>query len=242
MPEPAPRTAPRLGIVGAGRLGGALAEAARRAGAPVVLTATATAGWQVRERPEVLLDASSPAALDRIAAYCAESAVPLLTCTSFRDPEHLKVLRRLAGTVAVLRATNLSVGHHLQARLVEHARTLPGARAAAVSVAERHPSRKAPQPSATALALARRWSEQVEDGAVEVRFDRGGPEVSDHEVTWEWPGGESVTIRHGVTSLAGPADAAVAAAARLRHAAPGLYPPDWIHDRDHDDDEEQEQP
>lgn len=216
----------RVGIVGAGRLGSALAEAARRRGAQVVLTATASGGWHIDDRPDVLIDASRPDALDRIAEYCATSSVPLLACTSYRDPEHVKVLQQLSETVAVVRATNLSVGHHLQASLVDHARTVQAAHAAEVHVSERHPVRKAAQPSATAISLASHWADGVDVG-----FERGGPEVSDHEITWQWRG-EHVTIRHSVTSLDGPADAALAAAERLRAAAPGLYSSDWIHQQD----------
>ncbi|WP_328914162.1 MULTISPECIES: dihydrodipicolinate reductase C-terminal domain-containing protein [unclassified Streptomyces] len=227
--DPEPLT---LGVVGAGRLGSAVLRAAAEQSVPVLLTATATDGWTVRERPDVLIDASAPAALDEVAAYCRTTGTPLVSCVSHTAPAALDTLAALAAQVPVLYAVNLAFGHYLQGRFIELARTLPRAAGAATAVGDRHPPRKAARPSATALRLADRWSAH---GAPrpEVAFVRGGSEVSDHEITWTWPDGESVTVRHSVTSLAAPAGAALAGARWIRHRPPGRYSVDELYDERH---------
>jgi 4-hydroxy-tetrahydrodipicolinate reductase len=217
-----------VGIVGAGRLGSAIALAAAREQVPVVLTATG-GGWVVRGRPDVLIDASAPAALDRVADYCRTESVPLVECVSYAEPEHLARLDELARTVRILHATNLALGNHLQRRLIDAVGEYHQALEAEVGVRERHPVRKAPRPSATAWGLAARSSAAAARKPPEPAFSRTGGEVSDHEITWSWPDGESLTVRHSVGSLARSAGCALAAARWVRALPPGASSIDEVH-------------
>ncbi|WP_412543369.1 dihydrodipicolinate reductase C-terminal domain-containing protein [Longispora sp. K20-0274] len=207
--EPGPHPEPTVGVVGLGRLGGAVVEACGAAGLRVVLTASRRAGWR-GSAPTVLVDASGPGAGPEVVAYCAANRVALVQCVSDIDDAHRAALCDLATRVAVLRAENLAYGHYVQRRLVEHAAVLGAARSAAASVWERHPATKSHRPSATARLLADTWTTATGADVGEVASYRAGLAVSEHEFTWTWPA-ESLVLRHQVGSLAAAARGATAA-------------------------------
>jgi 4-hydroxy-tetrahydrodipicolinate reductase len=216
MPEPL------VGVVGRGRLGRAVLEGCAEQGLPVVLTAS-TDGWMADAVPDVLIDASAPAAQDAVLKYCQTNEVALIECVSDVDAEQWTDLEDLAAIVPVLRATNLAVGHFLQSRLVEHLAAFPLRHpfVPETSVWERHPATKAHRPSATAVALADTWVTATGTAPVDVSSLRSGLAVSEHEITWTW-GAETLSLRHGVGSFAAAAQGAVAAVRWLHGREPGL--------------------
>jgi 4-hydroxy-tetrahydrodipicolinate reductase len=114
-------------------------------------------------RPNVVVDASTVEALPDIAAYCVQSRIPLVACTSGLHETDETRLRGLARVVPVIRAKNLAFGHYLQrAALRVVAGGLHVTRAAwEATVYERHPSWKRDRPSATAFSLAALWKGQM---------------------------------------------------------------------------------
>lgn len=220
---------PAIGVVGLGRLGRAVADACARAGAPAVLTATSGGGWRLpptgAPAPEVIVDASSAAANDAVREHCLRYGAALVECVSDLREEQWQALAELAEKVPVVRATNLTVGHYAQRRLVEWLASsrLPAAFPPETAVHDRHPATKAHRPSATAAELARAWAEGdgVDAGVAEIGSLRAGPPVSDHEVLWTWPG-ESLLLRHSVRDLGAAASGALAAARWAAGRAPGL--------------------
>lgn len=211
---------PRVGVVGTGRLGAAVLGQCRELGLPVVLTASSS-GWHEDGRADVLVDASSPEAHDRVLRYCAEHRTALVACVSNLDSAQWSALAELADSVPVLRATNLAIGHHLQRRLVAHLAAITPSHPQ-TSVWERHPTTKAHRPSATAVALADAWTAASGREPADVSSSRAGLAVSEHEVTWTWPA-ETVTVRHSVGSFTAAATGAVRAVAWLNARTPGLY-------------------
>lgn len=215
---------PVLGIVGAsGRLGCAVGEAAAGGDWRIGLRASRE-GWTMDERPDVLVDASRPGALGDVVAFCSRYRVPLVSATSGLDGAGVQRLHQLAGTVAVVRAANLTYGHHLQAELVVRLAALVCADRGPVEVTvhERHPTTKADSPSASARALVDAWNAESSAGPASIAVVRAGAPVSDHSIVVGF-GGEELTITHSVRSLAVPARRALEAAAWASTAPPGLY-------------------
>jgi 4-hydroxy-tetrahydrodipicolinate reductase len=210
-----PRTT--LGVIGAGgRLGGRVVAAAGDGGVPVVLRGGRT-GW-AGDVPAVIIDASVAAALPDVLAYCGKHGVPLLSATSGLTAADRDALAELARGLPVLRAENLSLGHHLQCRLAAVLR--PFAARGEVRIVDRHPAYKVDRPSATALALR-----AVLGGAADAGIDsvRAGMPVCEHDVRLAF-GEEELVVRHAVRDWAAYARNAVNAALWLaRRTRPGLY-------------------
>lgn len=219
---------PRTGVVGVGALGAAIIATCAEAGLPVVLTASRSDGWRVRAAPEVVIDASAPAAHHEVYEYCLRHRVALVECVSNLDGEQWDRLGTLAEYVPVIRATNLAVGHHVQLTLLRYLASL-SMPPAAPSVAERHPATKAHRPSATAVALAGAWTRATGADVPEVSSARRGLPVSEHEFQLTWAA-ETLTVRHAVGSIEAAATGALTAARWIRGRPPGLLTMDAVYD------------
>jgi 4-hydroxy-tetrahydrodipicolinate reductase len=229
MPErPGP---PAVGVVGLGRLGRGVLEACDRSGRPAVLTASRRTGWRIGQVPDVLIDASAPDAHEEVVRYCLRTGAALVECVSNLEPGQWDALAALAARVPVVRATNLSLGHYLQTRLVAclAAVRVDAARPPETSVHERHPATKAHRPSATAERLARLWTASGGGAVAEISSRRAGAPVSDHEVMWSWPA-ETLLLRHAVLGIEAAADGALAAAAWAAGRRAGLASMDEVYD------------
>ncbi|MFD4375651.1 hypothetical protein [Streptomyces sp. NPDC058486] len=217
-----------VGIVGAGRLGSALLHACAEARVPVSLRARASTGWTVESIPDVLIDAGAPTGFPEVAAYCLRHTVPLLECVSHLREEHAELLTEVAKAVPVLEAVNLSFGNYLQRRLIGMVAAAAHLTAPEVDVLDRHPTRKAAHVSATAERLAATWTDAGGHPEAALALRRGGPEVSDHSITWTWGSEEALTVHHQVTSLRAVARTALVLAHRLPLRPPGLVTVDEV--------------
>ncbi len=222
----------RLGIVGStGRLGRAVRQLANERGIDTVLEGSRS-GWVGHVHPTAIVDVSHPAALSAVAQECRATGAALIECVSdLGDPE-ANLLRSLSRDVPVVVAPNLSVGHWLQARMVDLAAglyaVLPDQPHTAIS--ERHPVGKRDAPSATATALGNRWQAGTGCPVDEVVSMRTGLPVSEHAVqlTFGW---ETLTLHHDVRDLRAAAAGALIAATRVSGVAPGLIPMQEIYDQ-----------
>lgn len=219
-----PTQGPRIGVVGAnGRLGSRLVAACRERGLPLALAATRES-WEplTPEPPTVVLDASRGAVIGESAEYCRRTGAALVACASDLGEEGSRELEKLAGSVPVVLATNLSVGHWLQGHLLDTvARIVPALPAPPeASVVERHTTAKRDRPSASARALAERWAAHGHGPVGDLASVRGGHPVSEHQVEWTFPA-ESLTLRHEVRSLDAAVFGALTAAAWTHTASPG---------------------
>jgi 4-hydroxy-tetrahydrodipicolinate reductase len=196
---------------------------AGRFGLPVAFAASRQAGWPASRVPDVVVDASAPAAFPAVADYCAQHGCALVECVSNLDDRQLDELAVLAKAVPVVRAVNLAFGHHLQRRVVRYLSGLPLAAVSGATAAvwERHPVTKAHRPSATAVDLAREWERGsgVEVGDISSRRD--GLPVSEHEVALTWPN-ETLAVHHHVNAMAAAAAGAVTAVRWVVGREPGL--------------------
>ena len=144
----------RIGIIGsAGRMGAALVEAITTAGAVHAggvdqdgdLAALAA-------NSDVLVDFSSPAALEANLAAASAAGVPIVVGTTGLEERHHWLCDAAADKIAVLQTGNTSLGVTLLAHLVREAAERLGADWD-IEVTETHHRMKVDAPSGTALLL-----------------------------------------------------------------------------------------
>lgn len=211
-----------------GRMGQAIREAVEEDGSFAI----------DQDHADVLVDFSSPAALESSLDQATRAGIPILIGTTGLDDMALRLIGEAARSVAVLRAANTSLGVALLADLVERAARVLGADWD-IEVLEVHHKAKADAPSGTALMLgeaaARGRGGQVQaesgrhgtglkraPGAVGFAALRGGTVAGDHDVLFLGPE-ERLILSHRAESRMIFARGALAAARFLHGQPPGLY-------------------
>ena len=191
-----------------------------------------------QDRGDVLVDFSAPKALEASLDRAVSAAIPILIGTTGLDPNADEQIARAARQVAVLRASNTSVGIALLSELVERAAQVLGTDWD-IEIAEVHHRMKADAPSGTALTLAEAAArgrgsdlkaERGRDGtglkrkAGSIGFAalRGGTVAGDHDVMFLGPE-ERVILSHRAESRMIFARGALAGARFLVGKPAGLY-------------------
>jgi len=231
------------------RLAGALAAAGDAAiGHDAgVLAGTAPLAVAITDDPEralegasVAIDFTLPAPSLEHARRCRERSVPLVIGTTGHDDAARAELARIAGSIAIVLAPNMSLGVNLLFKLAELAsRALDEGYDA--EIYEAHHRHKVDSPSGTALglgqAVARGRGTTLEQSALPPRHGgtgprpaggigfavvRGGDIVGDHRVIFAGPG-ERVELAHHAEDRSGFARGALVAARWVVGRPPGLY-------------------
>jgi len=191
-----------------------------------------------QEHGDVLVDFSSPAALQASLDRAVSAAIPILIGTTGLDELGDKLISEAAGTVAVLRAANTSLGIALLGELVERAARVLGPDWD-IEIAETHHRHKSDAPSGTAIALgeaaangrgtalrAERGRDGTslnrEDGTIGFASLRGGTVPGDHDVMFLGPQ-ERLILSHRAESRMIFARGALAAVRFLVGKPAGLY-------------------
>ena len=193
----------------------------------------------VKESADVIIDFSSPKALDSILGYAIEKNVPVVLCTTGYSEEQLAQIKAASEKVAILRSANMSLGINTLAKLIQTAATILADNGFDIEIVERHHNQKKDAPSGTALLLADAIN-KICDNKYEYVFDRserrearpkneigisavrGGSIVGDHEVIFAGLD-EVVEIKHTAYSRNVFAKGAVSAAAFLAGKPAGMY-------------------
>jgi len=180
----------RLGLVGAtGRMGTTLRQVLQddpqaSADFRIVFTCSGPRDPNFRllerERPEVLVDFSSPECTVEIAKVAAKLKIPLLICTTgFSAPQRKALDKTLAGAVWAW-TPNTSIGVFALGRALRAAlEALPGD--VTIAITDVHHAAKKDAPSGTALAL-KTLVEAGSERKVEIHSIRGGTEVGEHRI------------------------------------------------------------
>jgi 4-hydroxy-tetrahydrodipicolinate reductase len=194
---------------------------------------------EVKEEADVIIDFSSPKALDSILDYAVTKNVPVVLCTTGYSEEQLKAIGKASEKVAVLRSANMSLGINTMAKLLKTAAQILADNGYDIEIVERHHNQKKDAPSGTALLLADAINNTC-DGKYEYVFDRsarrearpkneigisavrGGSIVGEHEVIFAGLD-EVVEIKHTAYSRSVFAKGAVSAAAFLAGKPAGMY-------------------
>lgn len=232
-----------IGIIGArGRMGRAIAavldenERARLAGGADQGDDVATLAASC----DVLIDFSSPAALEANLAAAEGAGRAIVIGTTGLRAEHHEAIDRAAARIAVLQAANMSLGVNLLTHLVREATAKLGPDWD-VEIVEMHHRHKVDAPSGTALLLGEAaaqgrgidlagHSERGRDGITGARQSghigfaslRGGSVAGDHQIVLAAEG-ERIELSHRAESRDIFARGAVQAALWLNGRAPGRY-------------------
>lgn len=232
----------RIGIIGSeGRMGKALAEAVAAAGAvvaggidkggdPVALAAAC----------DVLIDFSSPHALEANLDVAMGAGIPILVGTTGLEERHHWLIDAAADKVAVLQTGNTSLGVNMVAHLVREAAARLG-EDWDIEIVETHHRMKVDAPSGTALLLGEAAAEgrqvRLDDASVRGRDGitgardagsigfaslRGGTVAGDHTVYF-LADNERISLSHLAENRAIFAKGAVRAALWLEGKGPGRY-------------------
>lgn len=192
-----------------------------------------------KEDAEVLVDFSSPKALDDVLSYCVGKNVPCALCTTGLTEEQIAQVNEASKKVAILRSANMSLGINMLLKLLKEAtRTLAPA-GFDIEIVEKHHNLKKDAPSGTALALADSINEEL-NKEYEYVFDRstrsekrpvkeigisavrGGTIPGDHDIIFAG-NDEVIPFSHRAYSKGVFAKGAIEAAKFLKGKGPGLY-------------------
>lgn len=217
------------------RIGGAFAGGTDQGDDPAALAAVA----------DVIVDFSSPAALDTHLTAARGAGVPIVIGTTGLSDRHHAMIDDAAGDIAVLQTGNTSLGIALLSRLVQEAAARLGSDWD-IEIVETHHRQKVDAPSGTALMLgdaaAAGLDVALSDSAVIGRAGlvgaraggtigfaslRGGTVVGDHQVLFAGEG-ERIELGHRADDRAIFARGAVRAAQWLVRAPAGRYTMDAV--------------
>ena len=151
---------------------------------------------------DVIIDFSSPAAVEKALPYCEAHKLPIVVCTTGLSEElQLKVVQ-LSRTVPVFKSANMSMGINVLSELCKRASAILGVN---YDVYDRSSVRQKRDPKEIGISSV-----------------RGGSIVGDHEVLFCGPD-EVITLKHTAYSRNIFANGAVNAAVYLAKKEPGLY-------------------
>lgn len=231
-----------IGIIGSkGRMGHALVEAIAEAG--LSHTGGVDQGDDVAALAaacDVLVDFSSPHALEANLAACSAAGKPIVVGTTGLEERHHWLIDDAAQDIPVLQTGNTSLGVTMLAALVHEAASRLGADWD-IEIVEMHHRMKVDAPSGTALLLGEAAakgrnidlaasSERGRDGITGARKEgaigfaslRGGTVAGDHNVIFA-SNEESITLSHRAENRMIFARGAVKAALWLAAQKPGRY-------------------
>lgn len=191
----------------------------------------------VKEKPDVIIDFSSPLSLADELEYATKNGIPAVIASTGFSEEQLKDIEKASESVAIFRTANFSLGVNLLCRLVKQAAETLGDKFD-IEIIEAHHSRKVDAPSGTALMLAKSANEAFStpkpymngrEGKVGARGNeigihavRGGTIVGEHSVMFCGED-EIVTLSHSARSERVFAAGAIKAAKWLTKKPAGLY-------------------
>lgn len=109
---------------------------------------------EITEDADVLIDFSTPAAVDGLLDYCLEKNLPFVLCTTGLSEKQVERVKEVSGRIPILRSANMSVGINLLLKLLSAAVPVLASEGFDMEVVEAHHRRKVDAPSGTALMIA----------------------------------------------------------------------------------------
>jgi len=188
---------------------------------------------------DVIIDFSSPKALDALLSYATKSYTAVVLCTTGYTSEQLDQIREASKDVAILKSANMSLGINTIIKLLKTAADVFCESGFDVEIVERHHNQKLDAPSGTAIALADAIND-ARNGEYEYIYDRsqrrekrdkkelgisavrGGTIPGTHEVIFAGPD-ELIEIKHVAYSRSIFGNGAISAAKFMAGKKPGMY-------------------
>lgn len=193
---------------------------------------------EVKEKIDVIIDFSSPAALGNLLSYAKEKFIPIVFATTGYSQEQIAEIKDAAKTIPVFFSFNMSLGINLLVNLAKKATEVLGGQFD-IEIIEKHHNQKVDAPSGTALMLADsinetlgnnqtymydRHSQRKKRSKNEIGMHavRGGTIVGEHEVIFAGHD-EIITLSHTAMSKEIFAVGAINAAVFMKDKPAGLY-------------------
>lgn len=192
---------------------------------------------EITEKPDVIIDFSTPEASLSILQYAEKNKIPVVIATTGFSDEQTAKIKKYSKTLPIFKSANMSYETNLMIALVSKlAKELTGSD---IEIVETHHNKKVDAPSGTALMIADGINE-VLDHEMYYEYDRhskraprnqkeigihsirGGTEVGKHTVFF-FGDNESLEISHTVTSRAVFANGALKAAKFIINKPAGFY-------------------
>ncbi|SDU09537.1 dihydrodipicolinate reductase [Verrucomicrobium sp. GAS474] len=227
-------------IGGRGRLGSAIVRLAEADHAFDDATVPAGRVIPLLNAFDVVVDVSHHSATDDLLAQAVLEKVPLVIGTTGHTPEERERIAQASGKIAIVLASNFSVGVNVLFHLTRKAAEILGAEYDQ-EIVEMHHRNKLDAPSGTARSLAeilcevkgKSYDELVQDGRsgepgkrtrdeIGMHALRGGDVIGDHTVTFAGIG-ERIELTHKASNRDVFAMGALRAAKWVQTAQPGLY-------------------
>lgn len=184
---------------------------------------------------DMVIDFSHHSATVPLMDYCVSRGLPVVVCTTGQTPEEMAYIEKAAGSVAVFKSGNMSVGVAIVAKAVKEIAAKFGG--CDIEIVETHHNRKVDAPSGTAVMLA----DAVIEARPELHYNTGrsgdckrqpdeiginsvrmGNIVGIHEVMFG-TNTQTITIKHQAHDRGLFADGAVDAARFLAGKPAGMY-------------------
>ena len=102
---------------------------------------------------DVVVDFSSPAALDSLLSWCKAKKVPVILCSTGYSPEQLETIKAASAEMPVFKSANMSLGINVLTTLIKRAAEIMG-ETFDIEIVEKHHNQKKDAPSGTAIMLA----------------------------------------------------------------------------------------
>ncbi len=186
---------------------------------------------QINEHADVIIDFSSPSALDGLLSYALTNKTPLVLCATGYSTEQEYSIAQASKNIPIFKSPNTSVGirlfSHLCQILTENAKGFD------IEIIEKHHKNKKDSPSGTAKLLSdciakaqnkANMSEQSQKttSKTAIHSIRGGSVVGEHSVVFlgEY---ESFTLTHTAHSKELFAKGAIDACEFIMNSHNGLY-------------------
>ena len=183
---------------------------------------------EVKEKVDVIVDFSSPAALAYELEWAAKHNVPLVLGATGYNTEQLKLIDEYSERIAIFQSTNFSLGVNLLMKLVRYSAEALG-EGFDIEIIEKHHRQKKDAPSGTALMLAKSANKKYICGRegkrgkeIGIHAVRGGTIVGEHEVMFAGDD-EIITLSHSAQSKKVFAAGAIKAAIFLIGKPKGKY-------------------
>lgn len=192
---------------------------------------------QEDEKPDAIIDFSSPKAIEGELEYAIKNNVPVVIGSTGFTPEQLDSINEAAKHVAIFRTANFSLGVNLLCKLVKQAAQTLGEKFD-IEIIEKHHSQKVDAPSGTALMLADSANQAFNGeksylngregvcgkrgNEIGIHAVRGGTIVGEHEVDFCGED-EIISLSHSARSKKVFAAGAIKAAKWIAGKPAGLY-------------------
>ncbi|MBO7739203.1 MAG: 4-hydroxy-tetrahydrodipicolinate reductase, partial [Oscillospiraceae bacterium] len=102
---------------------------------------------------DVVVDFSSPAALDALLSWCKAKNVPVILCSTGYSPEQLDTIKAASAEMPIFKSANMSLGINVLTTLIKRAAEIMG-ETFDIEIVEKHHNQKKDAPSGTAIMLA----------------------------------------------------------------------------------------